>query len=265
MAVTLEETIVHTAKTIRSLGYTGQEDIPSFLLQPKYALYVRIPKHITAYLDHFGVSYRLKELSGALCVFYVWLKTVDDILDEDRGSGEHILRAFDLESPSPEVQQKLDEPFLTAAVSQLLGDTGSSQRGTAFDHLYDLYIAARAEHDVVTAPDFISKRMRVGRNTSLLSLDIIASYVSSDSFPFRDFLIRAGEVGTLLDSALDFDRDLAANQFAFSSPSEVKRALYFSTAKHALGLLCSYPFLLPYYLRGCLSIPQHTAFENSAL
>src|SRR3989338_4114172 len=265
MAVTLEETIVHTAKTIRSFGYTGQEDIPSFLLQPKYALYVRIPKHITAYLDHFGVLYRPKELSGALGVFYVWLKTVDDILDEDRISGEHILRAFDLDVLPPEAQHKLDEPFLTAAVSQLLGYPGSPQRGTALEHLYDLYIAARAEHDVVTAHDLITKRIRVGRNTSLLSLDIIAPYISSDSTPFQHFLVRAGEVGTLLDSALDFDRDLAANQFAFSSPSEVKRTLYFSTAKHALGLLCSYPFLLPHYLRGCFSIPQHTALENSAL
>jgi len=228
-------------------------EVKALIEDPNNTIYIKVPKHVTKYMDHFGVEYDERAVKGMLGVFSLWLKVVDDVIDNSTAPMDQIVRV----AYSPEI---LDD--FEGEVPMHLRLTAVMSRATASQHHYlakrmeVLQQAVWLERDSRNISQLINRRKNTGRCTSYATLDVMRPYVEARNKEFERFLIDLGAAGILADSMFDLKQDYRNGELRFFPTTTDKMHLYGQVLKECTRMAVKYPFLVREYLRGVTNLPK---------
>lgn len=174
---------------------------------PRYGHYARIPGRTYRCLEHFGVAPPDRAaVVEALTAYYLFIGVADDALDSGGlGAGAEVLRR--LRARDPSFDEATRRSRLCLATEVLKCHVAPEVYAHWRSKLERLYRAAVAERESRSMAEYVAQRRAVGRLTAEVSYLLVRPLLARDCKRVRRFLREVGEVGCLVDSAIDLRSD----------------------------------------------------------
>ena len=172
----------------------------------RYGHYVRIPERTFRCLEYFGAASDHAAVVERLRSYYLFIGVADDALDsQGAGAGDQLLRSLRARVPSFDAETRRSRVRLVTEVfkSHIAPDIYPA----VLAKLERLYVAVVGEKESTTMADYIEQRRVVGRLTAEVSYLLIRPLLARGRTDLRRFLREVGEVGCLVDSAIDLRSD----------------------------------------------------------
>ena len=172
----------------------------------KFGHFVRIPERICRCLDYFKVASQRATVRQRLHAYYLFIGVVDDVIDSSQlEAGREILRQLDRRYPCFNDESRQSSSKL---VTEVLKCHIDAELYLEFlSKLEELYCSVVRERNSRTIQNYIEERRVVGRMTAELSYLLIRSLLENEREDLCRFLQQVGEVGCLIDSAIDLRAD----------------------------------------------------------
>ena len=168
---------------------------------------MRIPERICRCLDYFKISSSRRAITERLHAYYLFIGVVDDVIDSgEPEAGWQILRQLDNRNPVFAEENKESHARLVTEVfkCQISRETYPA----VLAKLEELYRAVVRERESTTMRAYIKQRKMIGRLTAEVSYLLIRPLFTSERKDLCRFLQKVGEVGCLIDSAIDLRADV---------------------------------------------------------
>jgi hypothetical protein len=197
----------------------GQADIrwryQAISQDSRYGHYVRIPGRICRCLDYFKISASRMAITERLHSYYLFIGVVDDVIDSSEPeAGRQILRQLDNRNPVFDEETKESHARLVTEVFKC--HISLETYPAVLAKLRELYRAVVRERESTTMRAYIKERREIGRLTAELSYLLIRPLLTNEHKDLCRFLQNVGEVGCLIDSAIDLRADVRLGLTGFS-------------------------------------------------
>jgi hypothetical protein len=194
------------------------DDVQSFYHaiaeESRYGHYVRIPGRICRCLDYFKITHRRTAVMERLHSYYLFIGVVDDLIDSNGPQcGNQILEWLNNRTPSFDEATKQSRARL---VTELLKSHISVETyPTMLAKLEELHGAVVRERKSMTMRTYIEHRKTVGRLTAEGCYLLIRPLLVNEQKALCGFLQKVGEIGCLIDSAIDLRADARLGLVSF--------------------------------------------------
>jgi hypothetical protein len=213
----------------------------------RYGHYVRIPERICRCLDYFGVAFQRRAASERLHSYYLFIGVVDDALDSSRlETGGEVLKWLGAGLPSFDEETRQSRVKLVTEV--LKSHIGRELYPVVMAKLEELYRAVVREREARTMTAYLEQRKTIGQLTAELSYLLIRPLLLSEHKDVRRFFLKVGEVGCLIDSAIDLKSDGRLGLLSFRPTLKDYLRLAGRMLREGAGLLLRHPRLLGLFL-----------------
>ncbi|HEY0006150.1 MAG TPA: hypothetical protein VGB17_15325 [Pyrinomonadaceae bacterium] len=213
----------------------------------RYGHYVRIPERICRCLDYFGVASDRLAVKQRLLSYYLFIGVVDHALDSIHlEKGAEILKWLGAALPSFDEEARQSSVKLVTEV--LKCHIGMDSHPLVLMKLEELYGAVVRERWSKTMSAYVEQRKLVGSLTAELSYLLIRPLLKDEHQELRGFLQRVGEVGCLIDSAIDLRADERAGLLSFRLTPKAYLELTGEMLRQGSRLLRKHPRLLGLFL-----------------
>lgn len=213
----------------------------------RYGHYVRIPGRICRCLDYFRVSSSRRAVRERLHSYYLFIGVVDDAIDSSQPEvGRKILEQLDNRTPFFNEETKQSHAQLVTEVFKC--HISLEMYPTILAKLEELYQAVVSERKSRTMRAYIEQRKVIGCLTAEVSYLLIRPLLASEHKDLCHFLQKVGEVGCLIDSAIDLRADHRLGLLGFR-PTPVDYLQLMSQMLHdGLTILLKHARLLGLFL-----------------
>lgn len=181
----------------------------------RYGHYVRIPERICRCLDYFKISSSRRAIEERLHAYYLFIGVVDDAIDSgEPDAGLQILKQ--LENRTPLVTEEINESHARLVTEVFKHHISREVYPAVLVKLEELYVAVVRERESTTMRVYINQRKAIGRLTAEVSYLLIRPLFAGEHKDLCRFLQKVGEVGCLIDSAIDLRADVRLGLTSFS-------------------------------------------------
>ena len=213
----------------------------------RYGHYVRIPERICRCLDYFRISSNRRAIIQRLHSYYLFIGVVDDVIDSgEPEAGRQILDQLDARNPVFDEETKESDARLVTEV--LKCHISPEVYPAVRAKLEELYEAVVKERKSTTMSAYIRQRKAVGRLTADVSYLLILPLLVTEQKKLADFLQKVGEVGCLIDSAIDLRADVRLGLTGFRPTPRDYLRLVIHLLRDGFGILLRHTRLLGLFL-----------------
>ena len=244
---------VHGKKTdsVDAFFQTGQDDVwwryQAISQDSRYGHYVRIPGRICRCLDYFKISSSRRAITERLHSYYLFIGVVDDVIDSgEPEAGRQILKQLDSRNPVFNEETKESHARLVTEVFKC--HISLETYPAVLAKLEELYRAVVRERECMTMGAYINERKAIGRLTAEVSYLLIRPLFTSEHKDLCRFLQKVGEVGCLVDSAIDLRTDVRLGLTSFSPTLKDYLQLVSHLLREGLRILVRHIRLLGLFL-----------------
>jgi len=215
--------------------------------EARYRHYVRIPERICRCLDYFDVPSSRTAVKTRLHSYYLFIGVVDDVIDSSRlEAGREILKQLEdrtllFHEGTKQSRTKLVTEILKCHISLEIYPL-------VLVKLEELYQAVVRERQSSTMRAYIEQRKVIGCLTAEVSYLLIRPLLKSDHKDLCRFLKNIGEVGCLIDSAIDLRSDDRLGLLSFRPTLEDHLRLTGQMLHEGLKVILRHPRLLGLFL-----------------
>jgi hypothetical protein len=229
----------------------GQDDVWSryqaISQDSRYGHYVRIPGRICRCLDYFKISSSRRAITERLHSYYLFIGVVDDVIDSgEPEAGRQFLKQLDSRNPVFNEENKESHARLVTEVFKC--HISLETYPAVLAKLEELYRAVVRERECMTMRAYINERKAIGRLTAEVSYLLIRPLFTSEHKDLCHFLQKVGEVGCLVDSAIDLRTDVRLGLTSFSPTLKDYLQLVSHLLREGLRILVRHIRLLGLFL-----------------
>ena len=188
---------------------------PEFIKRPDVHTYANAGGEMLRHATRLGVAIDSQRAENAATTFYLWLKAVDDYIDNERGNGERILDGL----TQPMQPERSAVCLLTERLRNMTGNPEFVQKMTR------LHESVCREGSARNMEELIKAREDVGYNTAQAALQVVLPYATGQIQAFGDAWTNVSVLGMLTDSAVDLRKDVKDGVVLFKPTLEEVKLL----------------------------------------
>jgi hypothetical protein len=229
----------------------GQDDVRrryrAISQEPRYGHYARIPERICRCLDYFRISSNRRAIGQRLHSYYLFIGVVDDVMDSGEAeAGRQILEQLDNRNPLfDDETNESDARLVTEVLKCHISPETYPAVLAKFEELYEAVVKERKS---TTMSAYLWQRKAVGRLTAEVSYLLIRPLLVTEHKEVADFLQKVGEVGCLIDSAIDLRVDVRLSLTSFRPTPRDYLQLVIHLLRDGFRILLRHPRLLGLFL-----------------
>jgi hypothetical protein len=216
----------------------------------RYGHYVRIPERICRCLEYFSLDAGREAARARLHSYYLFIGVVDDLIDSSRiEAGAEILEHLrDGSRPCFDEESRRSGARLVTEV--LKSHISPEIYPSVLLKMEELYRAVVGERASETMRAYVEQRKAVGSLTAELSYMLIRPLLGRECEELRRLLQKVGEVGCLIDSAIDLRADERLGLLSFKPTLVEHLRLAARTLREGLSVSLRHPRLSGLFLEG---------------
>jgi hypothetical protein len=216
----------------------------------RYGHYVRIPERICRCLDYFNINASREAVRERLHSYYLFIGVVDDLIDSSRiEAGAEVLKHL-CDGGSPSFNEETKRSGARLVTEVLKSHISPEIYPSVLLKMEELYRAVVGERASETMLSYIVQRKAVGRLTAELSYMLIRPLLGRECEDLRLFLQEVGEVGCLIDSAIDLRADGRLGLLSFRPTLKGHLRLAVRALCEGLSVSVRHPRLSGLFLEG---------------
>ena len=213
----------------------------------RYGHYVRIPERICRCLDYFKIPSSRAVIRERLHSYYLFIGVMDDVIDSNQlEAGREILKQLDNRQPVFSEDTKESRVRLVTEVFKC--HISRESYPIILGTLEELYEAVVRERTCATMRAYIKQRKTIGRLTAEVSYLLIRPLLTGEHHGLRHLMQRVGEVGCLIDSAIDLKMDVQLGLINFTPTLKDRINLACQLLRDGFGILLRHARLLGVFL-----------------
>ncbi|MBI4439680.1 hypothetical protein HY638_01800 [Candidatus Woesearchaeota archaeon] len=241
-----DASVSRVTRLIKSEIDTEGPCIEALVSQDRFVTYRGMDRRVCTLLDYFHVSYNQMEVGKKVAIFSIWIKSVDDMMDELDSRDEVIARIKNRQVSFDNEARQDSTLFLTELLKKKIApENYDSVCSVLFQHYY----ATQEEKGSRSMAEYIQSSKHVGKTAAEVVYKLIEPDLSGNQEKFHIFFSEACELADLVDACFDIKQDVEKGALPFRPSWKDMIELYAATAKAGIKIALNYPGLSVEFLK----------------